>query len=60
MGRKAYQIRYFRCIGCGNVFTASKWDSSHGSGNGHIKTIWCPFCNEDMDMRQIDSEELRR
>lgn len=58
MGRRAYEIRFFRCPGCANIFSASKLE--HQTTNGHIKTIWCPFCKKDMDMTQVDREPLRK
>lgn len=58
MGRKAYEIRFFRCPGCGNTLTASKWE--YGTHRGHVKTMWCPFCKADKDMKQTDKDVIRK
>lgn len=59
MGRKAYEIRYFKCVGCENTFPASMSEPLTTSRMRHAITMWCPFYKCDRAMKQIDAEKMR-
>lgn len=60
MGRRAYEIRYFKCVGCGNAFPASMSEQFIKGILRHTITMWCPFCKGEMDMKQVDAEKMRK
>lgn len=54
--RKFY-IRTFQCPDCGQKICASKIKDR--TNNGHIKTLYCPWCKADKEMEQIGMEKCR-
>ena len=49
-------IRRFKCQDCGSEITAPKLSKT---GNGHIKTMYCPICKEQKDFIQIGIDKAR-
>ena len=45
-------MRVFKCPVCGGVLLASK-NAGKQTGNGHIKDMFCPYCNDTRKFIQI-------
>jgi phage FluMu protein Com len=52
-----YMIRYFKCSKCGKILPASK--KKKMTGQGHIKTMYCPYCKIVCDAIQLEQEKTR-
>ena len=50
--RKPPQVRLFRCPVCGKLMPATKVKGR--TTIGHIKTMYCFFCQEEQDFVQVD------
>ena len=50
--RKPPQVRQFQCPSCGRFVPATKIKSR--TAIGHIKTMYCFFCQEEQDFVQVD------
>lgn len=48
-------MRVFECTQCHKKMYASK-GSAIKTSNGHIKTMFCPYCHSDTDFIQIDTK----
>lgn len=48
---------YIPVPGCGNKVFATKLKSP--TGDGHIKTMYCPWCKADKDMEQVGITECK-
>ena len=55
--RRKFCIRTVQCPGCGNKVFATKLKSP--TGDGHIKTMYCPWCKADKDMEQVGITECK-
>ena len=51
-GNATRQTRVFKCPVCGGVRIATKKDNRRTS-NGHIKDMFCPYCNDTRKFIQI-------
>jgi len=49
-------IRRFKCPVCGADATAPKLSMT---GNGHIKTMYCPVCKQERDFVQVGIDKAR-
>ena len=49
-------IRQFKCPLCGTEITAPK---TSRTGNGHIKTMYCPVCREQRDFIQTGIDKVK-
>ena len=50
-----YIIRVFECKQCHKKIYAAK-GSAIKTSNGHIKSMFCPYCHCDPDFIQIDTK----
>lgn len=50
--RNPPQVRLFQCPNCGRFVPATK--RRHRTAIGHIKTMYCFFCQEERDFIQVD------
>ena len=50
--RNPPQVRLFQCQICGRFVPATKMKSR--TAIGHIKTMYCFFCQEEQDFIQVD------
>ena len=48
---KKLKERYVKCPNCGRVLLI--W-SKNERGKGHIKTMTCYYCNQLVDMQELD------
>lgn len=55
--RSGFCIRTFQCPSCKNKVFATKL--KRPTENGHIKTMYCPWCKADRDMEQVGMEKFR-
>ena len=46
------QVRYFRCMECGNVSPATK--TRHKTSKGHIKDMYCYVCKRETKHEQTE------
>jgi RNase P subunit RPR2 len=51
MRKQSMTERRFKCGSCGAIIVAYK-SSSRRTAEGHIKTMWCPWCKEVKDFTQ--------
>jgi len=49
-------IRRFKCSVCGADATAPKLSRT---GNGHVKTMYCPVCRRERDFVQVGIDKMR-
>lgn len=49
--RNGFEISMCTCTGCNNIFPIPRRKSNRRK-NGHKKTIYCPFCDNEMIMRE--------
>ena len=49
--RKSFEMRLFRCPSCGETMYADK-KKGKMTGDGHIKTMYCPYCKARRDFVQ--------
>lgn len=54
MKKNRYTIRIFKCTECGNHLYAAK-KLGNRTSIGHVKTMYCPFCDMDTQFIQIDT-----
>lgn len=55
MKKHKYIIRVFECTQCHKKMYAAK-GSAIKTSNGHIKSMFCPYCHCDQDFIQIDTK----
>lgn len=52
MKKRIMAERRFKCTECKAVMTAYK-SASRKTADGHIKTMWCPWCKKTNDFIQF-------
>ena len=55
MKKHKYIVRVFECTKCHKKMYAAK-GSAVKTSKGHIKTMFCPYCNCDQNFIQIDTK----
>lgn len=57
MRKRQYEITEFICPQCGNKFPLPR-PSGRKREKGHIKDLWCPFCQEKVKFKEVKSNEV--
>lgn len=55
MKKRNVTERRFKCSECGAIMTAYK-SSARRTADGHIKTMWCPWCKAEKQFVQYRYE----
>lgn len=51
--RNDAEIAYYQCRECSKLVTVPR-QRGRRRENGHLKTMWCPFCNHTVDFFEMD------
>lgn len=57
MRRRNYTISFCICPNCGRSFPVPRFKRKNRE-KGHIKDIWCPFCQKVEKMREVRNDDF--